>query len=85
MQLVRQGVHILAQLHQAFLHCLYSGTSDSTGECPCLAAGIDCQHCEALGHVVMQLACKARALLFVRVDQPPAQVVSRSFRATASL
>ena len=47
------------------------------------AAGVDGQQSHALRHVVVQLARKARALLFLCIDQAPAQLVCRLFRSPA--
>ena len=59
------------------------GGSGRTRQTRSLAAGIDRQQRQALRHVVVQLARKARALLLLRVDQPSAQLVRCGFRAPA--
>ena len=78
-QSIRQRMYVLAQPNQALSHrphCACGGARRFA----LFAAGIYRQHRQALGHVVVQLTRKARALLLLRADQPPAQLVRRLLR-----
>ena len=82
-QLVRQGVDVLAEAHEAradLLHrlCLRLVRGGELG-----AADVDRQHGEPLAHVVVQLAREQRSLLLMGPDQALAQVVQLVLGALA--
>jgi hypothetical protein len=80
MQLMEKGAYIFAQLYQPFPQCPHRITTAGLRQSALPATGVNRQQREALRHVVVQLARKARALLFLRIDQPSVQHVCSLFR-----
>ncbi len=83
-QLVGQGVDVLAEAHEPLAKrshrlCLRSVGSGELG-----AADLDRQHGDPLRQVVVQLAREQRALLLVGADQTPAQVVQLAPRSACA-
>ena len=73
-QLVRQGVDVLAEAHEPLADRLHRLGLRPVRRGELGAADVDRQHGEPLRHVVVQLAREQRALLLVGPDQAPAQV-----------
>ena len=74
MQLVRQGVDVLAEAHEPLANRSHRRGLRPVRRGELGAADVDRQHGEPLRHVVVQLAREQRALLLVGPDQAPAQV-----------
>ena len=73
-QLVRQGVDVLAEPHKPFADRPHRLRLRSVRCGELGASGLDRQHGDPLRQVVVQFAREQRALLFVGADQSPAQI-----------
>ena len=74
MQLVGQGVDVLAEAHESLADGLHGLRLLPVGGGQLGAADVDRQHGEPLAHVVVQLAGEQRPLLLLRRDQAAAEV-----------
>ena len=74
MQLVRQGVDVLAEQREALANGAHRLGLRVVRRGELGAPDVDRQHGEPLGHVVVEFAREQRALLLLGADQAPAQV-----------
>ena len=84
MQLVRQGVDVLAEAHEPLANRLHRLGVRAARRGQLGAADVDGQHGEPLRHVVVQLAREQRALLLLGPDQAPAQAAQLLLGALAA-
>ena len=82
-QLVRQGVDVLAEAHEPLAHRPHRLGLRPVRRGELGAADVDRQHGEPLRHVVVQLAREQRALLLLGPDQAPAQIAQLVLGALA--
>ena len=83
MQLVCEGVDVLAEAHESLADCLHRLRLGLVLGGGLGAAYVDGQDGKPLTHIIVQFAREKGALLLVRPDQAPAQIVQLLLAALA--
>ena len=83
MQAIRQRVNVATEAGQALAHRVPRRCARGFCQISLFATGVDRQHPQALGHVVVQFAREPRSLLLLCADEPAAQLMRCGFRAAA--